>query len=230
MRIGRDIAFFILGGVLAIVAQGLSTELQAEVGQCRFSTGLADTFYNSDLHTDSYLRPACASVGLAGKWRDSERFGWRVALLGTGSIQARDNVATNDERAHAHVACKPPSEDGCMVRFNGSGETFGVSLSITAEQPIARHLSAIGEFGLFFFQHHFKAEARFMDCHSCGRQISYNETSRLWDEPSPMVGLTLRYRSVYIAARHYWPAEHRPLSLTNYAFNQFSIGVAKEFK
>lgn len=239
MRLGRDIGFLFLGAVLAIVAQGLATELQLEIGQSRFSPGLEDTFYQSDMHTDNYLRPVAVSIGLADKWKGSERFGWRIALIAMGNIKARDNNSVNDEWAHRHAGalCTHASEDGCTLRFNGEGSTFGILTSLTAEQPLTSGLSLIGEAGLFFFQHHFKAEARFIDC-TCSRQVSYNETSRLWDQPSPMVGVTLRYSNpfglhgiaAYVAARHYWPAEHRALSMTNFAHTDYMVGIAKDLR
>lgn len=225
----RDLAFLVLGAAIAIFAQGLAApELQAELGQCRYGVVPEGTFYQSDLHTDSYLRPACGGIALASKWNGSERFGWRVGALATGGISARDNVSTNDERAHAHIACVPPNPDGCMVRFNGEGRTFGFTLGLTAEQPLAAHLSAIAEGGFFFFQHHFKAEAHPMGC-GCTGQIAYNETSKLFDSPSPFAGITLRYRDFYVAARHFWPTGHRSLSLTDFSMTQYVVGVAFPF-
>lgn len=221
----KSVAAFLAGFILAIGFSGRATEFFAEYGQCRYGAVPEGTFYQSDMHTDSFLRPTCAAIGVADKWKGSERFGWRVALLGTGSIRARDNASVNDERAHRHDrTCTPPDEDGCTVAFNGSGQTLGISLGLTAEQPLAAHLSLIGEGGFFFFQHHFKTEARFVNCASCTRQISYNETSRLWDMPSPYSGVTLRYRKVYVAARHYWPSGNRALSLTDFSMNQLVAG------
>lgn len=221
----------LLGAVIGFTAHGFAsraTEFFVEQGQCRFATGEEGAFYQGDLHTENYMRPACLTVGVADKWRGFDRLGWRVAFVGTGSIQARDNLALPDGVRHLRNGCTPPDEAGCYARFNGSGTTYGVSFGLTYEQPIVQHLSLIGEAGLYFFQHHFKAEARLIDPAwgvGGGRTISYNETSKLWDQPSPMAGITLRYRDIYIAARRYWPSEHRPLSLTNFSFTQYSVGA-----
>lgn len=218
---------FVAGFIVAIGFSGEAMDAFFEGGQCRFRTAEDGTFYQADRHTDNYMRPACFSFGVADKLKGN--FGYRLAFVGTGSIQARDNMAVNDEtRYHYKGACAlPSSEAGCPVRFNGAGDTYGISASFTYEQPLYGRLSAIAEAGLFYFQHHFKSEAQFVPC--CNRQISYNETSNIWDQPSPLAGLTLKYRAVYLAARHYWPSDHRPLSLTNHSFWQLSAGVEKRF-
>ena len=223
----RNIAFFLLGAVLAIVAQGYAgPEASLEVGQCRFGLERDGTFYQSDRHTDNFMRPACWSIGLQDKWKDS-RFGWRVSFLSAGSIQARGNMAVNDETRGVTTPCDMTiSEANCPIRFDGSGNTLGFTLGATYEQPLFSRASLTAESGLFFFQHHFKSEARFEAC--CHREISYNETSKLWDQPSAFMGATLRYRDVYASFRHYWPTGHRALSLTNHEMNQFVVGIVRK--
>lgn len=219
------IAFF-AGFIVAIGFSGRAVEMFSEAGQCRFGLERDGTFYQSDRHTDNFMRPGCASFGFQGKWKDSERWGWRVSLLGTNSIQARGNMAVNDETRGSTAPCDlSVSEANCAIRFDGSGKTQGFTLGTTYEQPLFSRTSLIAESGLFFFQHHFKAEARFVDC--CTRNISYNETSKLWDMPSAFLGVSLRYRDVYAGFRHYWPTGHRALSLTNHEMNQFVVGVVK---
>ena len=215
-----------LVGLTALIFSGFSwsAEYLFEVGQCRFGLERDGTFYQSDRYTDNFMRPGCVSVGLQDKWQGYERLGWRVSFLGTGSIQARGNMAVNDETRGATAPCDMSvSEANCQIRFDGAGQTYGITLGANYEHPIFSRTTLAVESGLFFFQHHFKAEARFVDC--CHREISYNETSNLWDVPSPFLGLTLRYRDVYFAARHFWPSEHRALSLTNHSFNQLVAGV-----
>lgn len=231
----RDLAFLALGVAIAVaLPTEADTELFGEIGQCRFGTAPSPTFYNADLRTSNYMHPGCFAVGLQDKWNGSERFGWRAWFESTGSIQARDNMATNDERVADpnRPPCTPPNEDGCFARFNGSGQTQGLGLTLTAEQPLFEHLSVIGEAGILFFQHHFKAEGRFVGWgNNPGRAISYNESSKLWDLPSPVAGVTLRYRDVYFAFRHYWPTGHRALTLTNNERNNFMLGwVAARWK
>lgn len=223
----RDLAFLFLGGVLAVLAQGVAApEVSLEMGQCRYGTVAEGTFYQSDLHTDNYMRPACGGVALSDKLTGSDRFGWRVGFIASGSINARDNQSTNDERAHAHVACNHMDGDGCMVRFNGEGKTFGFAFGLTADVPLTSNFILVGEGGLFFFQHHFKAQAINQECRHCTRQIAFNETSKLWDMPSPYAGVTLRWRDFYVAARHYWPSGNRALSLWNAGeMNQIVAGV-----
>lgn len=216
----------VLGFTAALGLSGRTAEVFSEVGQCRFALERDGTFYQSDRHTDNFMTPGCISLGLSGKWTDSEKWGWRTSFLSTGSIQARGNMAVNDELRGNTAPCDLSiNEANCPVRFNGSGQTYGFTFGATFEQPLGYHLSLIGESGLFFFQHHFKAEGKFVDC--CTRNISYNETSKLWDMPSPFLGMTLRYRDVYFAARHFWPSGHRALSLTNHEMNQFVVGVVK---
>lgn len=223
----------LVGAVIGFTVHGLAsraTDLFVETGRCSFGLERDGTFWQADQYTNNYMHPGCASLGVADKWKGSDLLGWRVSFLATGPISARGNIATNDENRHYKGPCDlSTSEANCMVEFNGSGRTYGITVGFTAEQSIGSHLSVIGESGLFFFQHHYKAEARFVDC--CTRNISYNETSHIWDQPSPFLGFTLQYRSVYVAARHFWPSEHRALSQTNHAMNQIVLGlIAKRFQ
>lgn len=225
----RDLAFLILGAALAIFAQGLAApELFTEVSQWRFGPVRDDTFQQTDMHTDNYLHPVGAAIGVQDKLGRSEVFGYRVALQAAGAYKARDNASVDDGNAHNHsgVPCTPPSEEGCALRFNGEGRVHGVSLGLTAEQPLSfPRLSLIGEAGFFFYAQHFKAEARFVDCPICFRSISYNESSRIWDAPSPFAGLTLRWRGFYVFARHFWPSGHRALAVTDGSMSMYGIGV-----
>lgn len=224
----RDIAR-ILAGVLAVAAPlgAAAVEPFAEYGQCRFA-GVGDgTFQQTDMHTDNFLHPQCGALGLQDRWAGYERLGWRVSLLGVGKIKARDNSAVNDEQAHHHTgACSPPDERGCALRFNGEGSTWGITAGLTGEKPLSSRLSLVGESGLFFYQHHFKAEARFVDpgFNGGGRSISFNETSKLFDSPAPYMAATLRYRDVYLRAAHYWPAGHRALTLGSLEW-QLTVGA-----
>lgn len=229
----KAILGFVAGFIVAIGFSGRAVEMFTEGGQCRFSDK-DGAFFSHDLPAHNYMHPACLSLGLADKWTDG-RWGWRAAYLTTGSIQARDNLARNDGMEFITHPCDPvhTGEDGCFARFNGSGYTNGVSLGLTYEQQATARIALTGEFGLFFFQHHFKAEAQFIDKEwgpQGGRKISYNETSPMWALPDPLAGLSLSYKlteryKVYAAGRHYWALGHRALSLTNHAFNQFTVGL-----
>lgn len=218
----------LLGAVIGFTAHGFAsraTEFFVEQGQCRFGLERDGTFYQSDLYTRNHMNPGCASLGIQDKWKGFDKLGWAIRFTATGPIQARSNIAVNDETRGSLAPCNPSvtAEEGCMIEFSGEGRTQGISLGLTFEQPLASRLYVIGEAGYFFFQHHFKSEAQFIAC--CGRSISYNETSKFWDQPIPMAGVTLRYRDVYLAARHYWPGEHRPLTLTNNSFWQLILGA-----
>lgn len=223
----RELVCLFVGAILATMYQAWSApELTTEAGQCRFGAAPDSTFYNADLHTENYLHPGCWSAGVQDKWKNSKRFGWAARFSATGSVEVRDNLALPDETRHIRNGCNPPDETGCYARFNGKGNTYGLSVGLTAEQPIWSHLSVAGEVGVLFFQHHFKSEARLIDPQwgGGGRTISYNETSRFWDMPSPLVGVTLRWRDLYFAYRHYWPTGHRALTVVNFQRNDFMIG------
>jgi hypothetical protein len=98
----------------------------------------------------------------------------------------------------------------------------GVSFSLTGDLKLGP-VTAIGEGGLLFFKSQFKATATPL---YPAPEMEVNEESTWWDMPAPLLGLTLRYGDVYVAARHYWPAGHRPLSLTDHSFTQLSVGLA----
>lgn len=220
----RNLAFFLLGAAVMVIAQGIaSPEVQLEHGQCRFGKERNGTFYENGQYTRNYLTPSCASIALADKWASGSRWGWRVAYIWTGAIQARDNVAHIDE-GNDSLPCNPPVDfGGCKATFNGSGRMRGVSFSGTGDLRLGP-VTATAEMGFLFFKSQFKAVVTPIDYP--GRVMEGNEESKWWDSPIPLAGLTLRYGNVYIAARHYWPAEHRALSLTDHSFTQISAGLA----
>jgi len=230
----KVLAFLAFAALAAIPVRSWGFELQLEGGQCRLRVVHSDTFQNTDMHTDNYMRPDCGTVALANLWPTSHHFGWRVGFKVIGEIQARDNEAVNDEQAHHHAGtCTPPRTFGCTIRFNGVGRTFGISTGLTGELPLTSRFKLVGEGGLFFFQHHFKADGTFPTCPNCehNRRIAYNETSKISSEPSPYLGLSLRWRDLYFAARHYWPTGHRTLSLWETGqMNEFVIGAAISFR
>lgn len=215
---------FFFGFIVAIGFSGRAVDLSLEHGQCRFGAERDGTFWQSDYGRSNYMTPRCTSIALADKWEKGGRMGWRVAYLTTGDIEARDNAAVLNDLGIRNAPCSPSTGawDGCVANFNGSGHMRGVSFSGTGDLKLGP-ITAIGEFGLLFFKSQFKATAT--PINYVGRVEEVNEESHWYDMPIPMMGLTLRYKNVFISARHYWPAEHRAISLTNHAFTQLSLGV-----
>jgi hypothetical protein len=220
----REWVCLLLGAVFATAYQAWSSpEIQLELGQCRFGKAPDGTFYQSDYQTTNYLTPRCMSLGLADKFEKGGRIGWRVAYIVTGSIEARDNLFIRNDDGLRSIPCDPPNfVAGCHATMNGSGNMRGLSFSGTADLPLGP-VTVTGEMGLLFFKSQFKATALPVDY--VGQVMEVNEESKWWDTPTPMLGVSLRYGDVYIAARHYWPAEHRPLSLTDHSFTQLSVGL-----
>ncbi|HUQ25248.1 MAG TPA: hypothetical protein VM140_06225 [Burkholderiales bacterium] len=209
-------------------------EFQAEIGQCRFGLERDGTFYQSNLPTHNYMTPGCASVGIADRFNDGP-FGWRIAFLWTGSIEARDNITTAldvdafQPNLVCHNAGGPPGRGrGCLVNHNGNGHTWGFSFSGTVEQKIA-FASVLAEAGLFFFRHSWHSHPSHIDCTTCRAAVDYDESSGPLADPIPLLGLTLKVGYLYVAARHYWPGEHRALSLTNHSFTQLSTGLRFQY-
>lgn len=223
----KAIAGFLAGFIVAIGFSGYGTELFTEAGQCRFGLEKDGNFYQQQRHTDNYMTPRCLSLGVADKFNDGP-WGWRASVQVAGKIEARDNVAAiGIELVPPHFACDQATSFGCTSNFNGSGRTWGFTAGITNEQRLG-FIRVIGESGLFFFTHRFRARQTNIDYAPVGgANGEYDETSKLWDMPSPFLGLTLRYGDVYLAARHYWPTGHRALSLTNHEMNQIVVGVVK---
>ena len=216
--------------LVAAAATAEAHEIQFEWGQCRFGLERDGTFYQSDRYHQNYMTPGCGGIGIADRFTDGP-FGWRVAFLATRSIEARDNVATlfDQDAFRANLVCHnasgPPGRGrGCIASFRGNGHTWGFSFSATYERRLGP-IRAVAETGLFFFRHSMHAEAEHIDCTTCRKTGNYDESSGPFTAPIPLVGLTLRLGHVYAAARYYWPAEHRALSLTNHSFSQFSSGV-----
>jgi len=219
--------------LLVACGQAHATEFQIEAGQCRFGLQTDGTFYQSDRYTDNYMTPGCASLGFADKFKDRS-LGWRVALLWTGHIQTRDNITTffDADAFQPNLVCQnnfgPNRARGCLVDVNAHGHTWGFVFSGTYEYRVG-WLGMIGEAGLFFFRHSFQSHATHKDCTTCRPINDYDESSGPFTNPSPLLGLTVKVGSIYVAARHYWPAEHRALSLTDHSFTQFTGGVAWKF-
>lgn len=246
-RLARDLALFLLGLLSAIVIASFAqkTELQLEYGQCRFDIERYGTFQQPDRYTANYLTPRCASLGLAGRFgsflgdRDSGRWGWRVALVVSGTIQARGNVATlyDDEAGRHDLACGGGHADrnldgrGCLARETGSGDVAGFSVSLTRAFS-AGPIEIVPEAGLFFFRSRFHNHPTLVDCGDCNPQSDYDAGRRLdiiSAPPDALLGAAVRRGSVYLAVRRYLPLGHRALSLTDNAFTQIAAGLALPF-
>lgn len=226
-RVGLIAAFLagvIVGGIVFNALSGRAGELALELGQCRFGQERNGTFYESDPGMDysNYMTPRCGGISWSDKF-GSSRWGYRIAYLDSGSIQARSNVARYGDDLNRQP-CDPKTTIGCRAHFDGSGYTYGVSLGLTAEARMGE-IRAAGEAGLFFFRHRFHASAMPLE-QGAGDEQNYDATSS-WRSPhSLLLGITLRYRDggPYVYARHYFPSGHRELSLTNHSMTQFGVG------
>ncbi len=221
----RDWTCLLLGAVFATAWQAWSgPEIQIELGQCRFGLANSGTFYEEEGGYDhqNYMTPRCGGIGLADKFKDSS-FGWRIAAVRTGNIQARSNVARYGDDQNRQP-CDPATTIGCKASFTGAGYTYGVSFGLTDEHRVG-DLRVIGEVGLFFFRHAFQATAVAIDSGAGGEQ-HYAATSSWTAPPAPLLGLTVRYGNLYMAMRHYFAAGHRELSLTDHSMTQYIIGLA----
>lgn len=233
MSLARSLGFVLLGFAAGVLVTGQTTEAQLELGQCRFAAERDGVFYQADRYTRNYLTPRCASLGLAGRWGES-KWGWRLAVLVTGQIQARDNVTTlhDSEMGRHDLACDPtPStpNHGCLQRHTGSGSVRGISASLTRELFVHGPWSLSGEAGLFFHESRWASRPSHVDCNGCWQHPDYDAgqgSDMLKAMPATLVGLTVRYGSVYFAARRYESPGGRPLSLTDGTFTQLSAGVA----
>lgn len=227
----RIVISFLAGVIVAIGLSGRAVEIFVEDGQCRFGLERDGTFYNADLRHHNYMTPGCASFGFADKFKES-RIGWRIALIESGAIQARDNVArVVDGSQETGKPCDPDANGnwlGCHAVFNGRGKMYGFSLGLTYEQPLALGFSAVGEGGLLIFRSVFRSNIVPLDYKKPDGETP--ETSGVQDSgwlsaPAPYMGLMLKYGRAYAGLRYYWPSGHRALSLTNHSFTQASAGV-----
>lgn len=216
----RALAILLLA---AAALNGDAAEVAVEAGQVRFGVERDGVFWQADQHTDNYLRPAALSLSVTDRWKNSENFGWRVSFLKTGNFAARGNVATPDDDAHNPGTCDPNTGAHCHSSFDATGGIKAVSAGLTGEVPIYGHWSAILEGGLVFFKSSIAVTVTPLDYNAAVRRGE--EHTRWTDTPSPLVGLTVRYRSVYFAVRKVWPAEHHALSLTDYSQTQVMLGL-----
>jgi hypothetical protein len=220
--------------LLVACGQAQATEFQIEAGQCRFGLQTDGTFYQSNLYTRNYMTPRCTSLGLADNFKAGP-FGWRIAVLWTGQIEARDNIATffDADAFQSGLTCNntpgtPGFARGCLVNVNAHGHTWGISFAGTYEQRFAV-VTVMLESGFFFFRHSFHSHATHKDCTNCRYINDYDESSGPFTNPSPLLGVTFKVGHIYFAARHYWPAEHRALSLTDHSFTQLSTGLVVKY-
>jgi hypothetical protein len=227
---GMRALLLLLLGVVAAPTQAM--ELQGEWGQCRFGKERDGVFWQSDRHTQNYMTPYCATLGLTDRYKDGP-FGWRIGFVWAGFIEGRDNIATlrDDDAFLKNLVCHdapPPPERGagCLASHNGFGHTWGFSFGPTYERRLFGPVKVVAEGALFFFRHNYKNHAQHVDCTTCKPNPDYDQSSGPFADPIPMLGLTLRAYSLYFAVRYYWPGEHRPLSLTDHSFTQLSTGLA----
>lgn len=213
--------------------QAQAGEVGVALGQCKFGLAPDGTFYQSDRPTSNYMSPWCASLSWADRFGGGP-FGWRVGFLWSDQIQARDNITTffDDDAFKHNLTCNnapgPNQGRGCIVRIRGEGHTRGLSLSGTYEYRI-RWARLIGDAGVFFFRHYWRYGVQHIDCTTCPVPTETYSSSGPFAEPTPLIGLTLRAGPAYLSARKYWPAQHRPLSLTDQSFTEISAGVSLPF-
>jgi hypothetical protein len=233
----------VLASLAFACAPSHAAEAFAEAGQCRFGLAPDGTYYQSDRYTRNYMTPRCGVFGLADKFRGSA-FGWRVGFLWTGSIEARDNIATFFD-ADAFQPNLPPCDisfgpnraRGCIVTLNGHGETWGFTFSATYEQRL-RWLTVTPEAGLFFFHHVFYVQPTHIDCTNCRPIQGSKEADGPFTDPSPLLGLTFKVGAVYFAVRRYWAPKHYNVpfiqgrdapSLTDHSITQVTSGLVLRF-
>lgn len=217
-------------GALALAALALTAhagDVQVELGQCRFGQAANGTYYDKDYNHRNYLTPRCASIGYAAQFKEAPEWGYRFAFITSGSIEARNNVALSNDGRPITNPCSAAHPDACRINVNGSGRMDGISVSLTRTTYLGHGFRVTGEFGALFFEHFFKGNCDQMDLPAQHQQGGgWDQVSKMGFSPSPMVGVTLGNGPVYVAARYYAPAVHRPgLSLTDHSFLQLSVGV-----
>lgn len=219
----KNVAFFLLGAALAIVAQGIAApELQIEFGQSRFGQERNGTFYESDGGMDyqNYMTPKSGSIAIADKFGESP-WGYRLSAFNTGTIKVTSIARYGDDANRQ--PCDPLTTIGCKARFEGSGYSYGFTAALTYEMRLGV-LRVIPEAGLSLFRHRFHAKTAPLEPMFAG-ELQYDETSKWISEPQKMLGLTLRIGEFYFSVRRHLEAGGRPLSLTNHSRTDFMFGA-----
>lgn len=219
----------LLSLVFLLLSFSANAEWQGEFGQCRFTQADNGTFYQSDpgLVYNNYMTPRCGQIGWANKFKDSD-WGYRIAAVKTGSIEIRGNyVAAGDgDYSGMRDPCDPKTLLGCHALMNGSGHTYGVSLSATREYRYDQ-LRIIPEAGLLFYRHTFHADIEFVEGQP-GLKGSYDEASNWTGVPALLLGLSFKVGNIKAVVRHYDTTilgYRRELSVTNHTFTFLGMGV-----
>lgn len=222
---------------LAFALPASATEIQAEYGQCRFDAAHNGTFYQEGRYTQNYLTPDCASLGIAGRFVN-RNYGYRAFGIVTGYMQNRDNVATyrDDEIDTAHGSCGPmPDGHNCMTTHNGSGNMVGIGASLVRYIDLPGNWQVTGELGFLIHRVKYYNGPKFLGGPNDGApagDFKHDERTNdfLGTLPSTFVGVTLRWRQVYVFARHYSHSGGRGLSLTKDNMTNIGVGYAIPIK
>lgn len=232
-------ALLYIAACLFFASRGHGQELQLEYGQCRFGQATDGTYYDSRLDHTNYLTPRCAAIAYAAKFKPTTTWGYRVAFLQSGSVEGRDNRAQMNDGYYDPNPCSTQHWANCHSLFGGSGRMRGISVSLTKDQRIGRHLWARGEVGAMFFEHFFNGYAKPADFDGssivsagaiAGTALKWEgggleQKSSMWNLPLPLVGMTVGYKGLYFAARHHFPVGREGLSITDHSFTQITGGV-----
>lgn len=236
----RDICWLILGLAVGIaIRAGMAGDVAIEYGQCRF--GQSGAYMDRSMEHHNYMTPRCASIAWSDRFSSSQ-WGYRVAYIASGAIEGRDNDALLNDGQYYPQPCSDEFFANCTAKFGGAGRMRGISVSLTKDFSLPYGLTLRGESGLLFFEHYFNGYAKPVNFSGVTASTWFggtpqkiegaplNQRSNMWSSPpTPMLGVSLHYRSVYVAARYYLPATHRTLSLTDHSFTQLVGGLLWSF-
>ena len=217
-------------------ASSKDLSLELEYGQCRFGLAKDGTYHDRRFGSHNYLTPRCASIGLAGKFQRFATWGWRVAFIQSGSVEARDNMAQmNDGNPSPHPCNETFGTfvhwENCHGLFGGSGRMRGIKLAVTKEWNLGARWWTQAEAGVEFFEHFFNGYVKPYDFDGAfapavgatgGSATKWeggglNQESALADKPLPLLGARIGYGPLYFVIRYQFPVNRPGQSITDHS-------------
>lgn len=228
----KDLALVVLGLAVGIAIRASHSEglklvddpqvkLEVALGQGRFQKSpdgmwRQDPYENASRYKDNHS----SEIGFA--FRLTERYGMSVRWVNPGHITTsaraetcpEDNCKLTNRAALFREECAHKDVQHCVQLWEGGGGVHGVNIAFNTELARIGQVSLDGELGAFAYEMYWVAKVYPLACkdHSaCEWSRTDKQESGLY--LSPMLGLTARWKGLFVATRYYTrTTEHTSIS------------------
>ena len=240
MRLGRDIAFALLGAVLAIVAQGWSRpELEAAIGRSDYCCLEDGTWWQSPHGWTGTLRPATFEIGVRERFGN---FSLRAAYVDLGKASGENWALMRDMdfgRFDPYAGCDVTTRANCLGKFSSSQHVRGI-LAGAAYGRAIYGARIEGEIGAYFYKSQFEVTIYCPQACGAGTGPAFDppETYKSYSSvrKTPYLGARLYYKNAFLQWRRFNHIDGNgsveaedgqfAVGLTNGPVNQLMVGYA----